>query len=271
MVISALAFSLMQLCVKYLSHIPVNEIVLFRSIVSLILSLIILRRAKVHPLGNSRKFLILRGVFGVTALSLFIYTLQHLPISTAITIQYLSPIFTSIFAIWILKEKMKIPQWVYFFVSFLGIAIIKGFDQGVELKYLLAGLVSAIFSGLAYNMVRKVKDTDHPVVVVFYFPLIAAPVSALLCLEYWVTPSGMDWLLLLLMGTFTQIAQVYMTKGWHSDKANKIASLKYIGILFALSFDFVLFGIVPQWMNFVGIALVLAGVILNLVRPFKKA
>ena len=269
MIISALGFSLMQLCVKYLKHLPVTEIVLFRSIISLVLSLAILQKEKVNPFGNSKKYLILRGVFGVTALSLFFYTLQNLPIATAITIQYLSPIFTALFAIKILKEPMKKMQWVYFFISFLGIAVIKGFNQEVELKYLVAGVVSAIFAGLAYNMIRKVKDTDHPVVVVFYFPLIATPVMALLSINYWVMPIGMDWVYLILMGIFTQIAQVYMTKGWQSGQANKIASLKYIGIVFALFFDFTLFNILPEWTTIVGIVLVLSGVLLNVVKPFK--
>ncbi len=263
MIISALGFSLMQLCVKFLSHIPFTELVFFRSLISIVLSLGMIYKLRISPLGNNRKFLVLRGVFGVTALSLFFYTLQKLPIATAITIQYLSPILTSVFAIWILKEPVPARRWLFFGVSFMGILIMKGFNPDLELKYFIAGLVSAVFSGLAYNMIRKVKDTDHPVVVVLYFPLIATPVMAVISLFYWVTPQGIDWIYLLFMGIFTQIAQVYMTKGWQSDKAGKIAGLKYIGIGFALFFDFSIFGIVPSWQVLGGISLVLAGVLLN--------
>jgi drug/metabolite transporter (DMT)-like permease len=253
----------MQLCVKFLSHIPFTELVFFRSLISIVLSLGMIYKLRINPLGNNRKFLVLRGVFGVTALSLFFYTLQKLPIATAITIQYLSPILTSVFAIWILKEPVPTKRWLFFGISFLGILVMKGFNPDLELKYFIAGLISAVFSGLAYNMIRKVKDTDHPVVVVLYFPLIATPVMAVVSLFYWVTPVGLDWLYLLLMGIFTQIAQVYMTKGWQSDKAGKIAGLKYIGIGFALFFDFSIFGIVPSWQVLGGIALVLSGVLMN--------
>jgi len=263
MIISALGFSLMQLCVKSLSHIPFTELVFFRSLVSIALSLVMVYRLKLNPLGNNRLFLVLRGLFGVTALSLFFFTLQKLPIATAVTIQYLSPIFTTIFAIWILKESVPWKRWVFFAVSFVGILVMKGFNPDLEVKYLIAGLVSAIFSGLAYNMIRKVKDTDHPVVVVLYFPLVATPIMGLVSLFYWETPQGIDWLMIVLMGIFTQIAQVYMTKGWHSDKAGKIASLKYLGIGFALFFDFSIFGIIPSWQVLSGISLVLAGVLLN--------
>ena len=271
MLFSSFAFSLMQLCVKALSHLPFTELVFFRSLVSLFLSLVILKRAKVNPLGNNKLFLILRGVFGVTALSLFFFTLQNLPIATAVTIQYLSPAFTALFAIFILKEPMKPLQWVFFGLSFIGIGFIKGFDDDVETIYFVSGVVSAVFAGLAYNMIRKVKDTDHPVVVVMYFPLIATPVMGVVSFFYWETPLGWDWLLLLLMGVFTQIAQVYMTKAWQSEAANKIASLKYVGIFFALGWDILLFDITHGWATFVGIGFVISGVVLNVLFKTKKA
>jgi drug/metabolite transporter (DMT)-like permease len=269
MIISAASFSLMQVMVKYLSHIPVPELVFFRSIISLILSLAVVYRLGIHPLGIGRKYLIMRGVFGVLALSLFFYTLQNLPIATAITIQYLSPIFTSLFAIWILREPMKWVQWLFFGISFLGIVAMKGLDNDLDIQFVLAGVVSAVFSGLAYNMIRKVKNTDHPVVVVLYFPLVATPIMGVASIFTWVTPEPMDWVFILLMGIFTQIAQVFMTKAWQAEEANKIASLKYVGIVFALFFDFTLFGISPQWSAIIGIVLVLSGVILN-IRYRKK-
>ncbi len=270
MLVASFAFSLMQVCVKFLEHIPFTELVLFRSIVSLALSLVVVWRIRINPFGHNRKFLVLRGIFGVIALSLFFYTLQKLPIATAITIQYLSPVFTSLFAIWILGEPMKPRQWLFFAISFSGIIVLKGFQDGVPVKYIVAGVISAIFSGLAYNMIRKVKNTDHPVVVVLYFPLVALPLTLIASLKFWVMPQGWDWLILLLMGVFTQVAQVNMTKAWQTEEANKIASLKYIGILFALFFDFTLFGISPTWNVVAGIVLVLSGVILNMTFKGKK-
>lgn len=264
MVLSALGFSLMQLCVKFLSHIPFTELVLFRSLISAVLSLGLLWKLRISPLGSKRIYLVLRGVFGVTALSLFFFTLQQLPIATAITIQYLSPVFTTVFAVWILKEPMAAKRWIFFGVSFAGILVMKGFNPELKPLYLMAGIASAVFAGLAYNMIRKVKDSDHPVVVVFYFPLVATPIMAIFSLFWWVTPTGWDWLLILAMGVFTQIAQVYMTKAWQAETAGKIASLKYIGIGFALFFDWSLFGISPSYQTLTGIALVLIGVLLNL-------
>ncbi|MDX5426631.1 MAG: EamA family transporter, partial [Bacteroidota bacterium] len=113
---------------------------------------------------------------------------------------------------------------------------------------------------------------DDPVVVVFYFPLIATPIMAVISIFYWVTPVGWDWLLLILMGVLTQIAQVYMTKAYQVSTVNKVAGLKYFGIIFALSFDFFIFGVEYQWLALVGIVLVVAGVILNILHKsaFKQ-
>ena len=269
MLISSFAFSLMQVCVKLLEGFPVTELILFRSIVSLVISLFMVWKVGISPLGNSRKFLVLRGLFGVIALSMFFYTLQKMPIATAITIQYLSPIFTSLFAIWILKEPMKKRQWLFFAISFTGILVMKGMNDDIKTSYLIIGVLASIFAGLAYNMIRKVKDTDHPVVVVLYFPLIAIPVMTVFSLYNWKTPIGVEWLILLAMGIFTQIAQVYMTKAWQSESASKVASLKYVGIVFALFFDLALFNIIPPVTTIAGIGLVLLGVVLS-VR-FKAA
>jgi drug/metabolite transporter (DMT)-like permease len=266
---STLAFALMQICVKYLPHIPAHELILFRSIVSIVLSVAMLQKLGIPLLGNNKKVLLMRGIFGTTALLLFFYTLQNIPLASAVTLQYLSPIFTALFAAIFLKEKMQIKQWLYFGVSFAGVALIKGFDERISVTFILIGICSAMFSGMAYTCIRQLKDTEHPVVVVLYFPLVAIPIMSVLSYLNWVTPQGTDWLYLLLMGLFTQIAQILMTKGIQSGVANKMISLKYVGTIYALAIGYLLFGESYGIMSLLGIAMVIAGVILNF-RCSKK-
>lgn len=267
---ASLAFSFMQLCVKYLPHLPAVELVFFRSLVSISICLVMIKKLKLNPLGNNRKVLLMRGIFGTIALSMFFYTLQQIPLASAVTIQYLSPIFTALFAAIFLKEKMKLRQWIYFAIAFCGVALLKGFDERVSLSFMLVGIASAMFSGIAYTCIRQLKETEHPVVVVFYFPLIATPIMGALSYFQWVRPIGKDWLLLLLMGVFTQIAQVLMTKGLQSAVVNKIISVKYIGTFWALAFGYILFGESYSWLSIIGILLVIVGVVLNLkTKPAK--
>jgi len=272
MLVSSFAFSLMHLCVKALPHIPVFELVFFRSIVSLLISFTSLKQKKIYVLGNNKKVLLARGFFGVTALTLFFITLQNLPLAGAVTIQYLSPIFTAFFAIWILNEKIKNRQWFFFTLAFLGVLTLKGFDISgqISFKYVGIGLVSACFSGLAYNCIRLLRNTEHPLVVVFYFPLVATPIMAVLSYFNWVKPQGIDWVYLILLGIITQIAQIYMTKGIQSDRAGNIMTYKYIGVLFAFGYGYLFFGETYSFMSIFGIFLLLSGVLLNIVFKYKK-
>jgi len=264
MLIATLAFSFMQVSVKYLKHIPFHELILFRSAISFILSLIYLKRNGLNPLGNNRPLLIQRGVYGTIALSLLFLTIQKLPLASAATLGYLSPIFTAILAVFILKEKVRPVQWIFFAIAFSGVVLIRGFDTNVQGIYVLAAVVGAFFAGLAYNMVRKLKDSDHPIVVVFYFPLVALPVMITWSIFDWVQPVGWDWVFLLAIGILTQIGQVNLSKALQSENAARITSIKFLGVANALLFSIFLFHESYTIANIFGLLLVSLGVILNI-------
>ena len=266
MFISSFAFSLMHLCVKALPNIPVFELVFFRSFISLLISFTSLKSKNIPIFGVNKKILLIRGFIGVTALTLFFKTLQNIPLASAVTIQYLSPIFTALFAVWILKERMKKIQWVFFAMAFLGVFILKGFDTSGQLSYfyISIGLISACLSGVAYNCIRLLRITEHPLVVVFYFPLVATPIMAVLSFFNWVQPQGIDWFYLLLLGILTQVAQIYMTKGIQSESAGNIMIFKYIGVLFALIYGYLFFGETYSFFSILGIFILILGVLLNM-------
>jgi len=140
-------FFLMGIMVKLSGEIPTIQIVFLRGVIAIFLCLIQLKIAKVSPWGNDKKLLILRGIFGTIALFLFFTTLTQLPFATAVTIQYLSPIFTTILTALILKEKFYPKQVIFFAGAFLGILFIKGFSgTGSAFPYLI-GTISAFCSG----------------------------------------------------------------------------------------------------------------------------
>ena len=118
--------------------------------------------------------LLLRGLFGTSALYLFFTTLQNIPLAPAMTIQYLSPIFTSVIAIFVLKERVKAPQWIFYAIAFSGVLLIERFDDRVSIFYATLGIVSALFSGVAYNLVRRLREKEHPLTVVLHFQLFGS-------------------------------------------------------------------------------------------------
>ncbi|MFC3414839.1 DMT family transporter [Algoriphagus hitonicola] len=264
MILAGIFFALMNVSVKFIPDIPAIEIILFRSIFSLVFSFLVLKKQGVPVLGNNKKLLIIRGVVGSIGLIAFFYTLQKIPLASAVTIQYLSPIFTTILGIFLVKERVKPIQFVWFGISFLGVFVLQGFDPRVNLLYGTIGVISALFSGLAYNVIRKLKNTEHPLVIIFYFPLVTLPLASVVSYFTWVQPVGWDWLILLWIGICTQAAQYFMTVAYQNANVAKISSLSYLGILYALFFGFLLFGETFGVMSYVGMGLVLAGILLNL-------
>lgn len=274
MLLSTLAFALLNVCVKLLAHLPTLEIVFFRSTLSLALSYVALQRAGVSAWGQpgSRLFLLSRGTTGALALVLYFYTLHTMPLASAVTIQYLAPIFTAILGIFIVKERVRAWQWVFFGVSFAGVLLVKGLDPRVAPGQLALGVASAVFSGLSYNSIRKLGGREPSMVIVWYSQLVVVPLSAVWCLWHWTTPgSWQDWALLLLTGVFTQLSQVYKTKAYQAGPLASISSLDYLGVLYALGLGFAFFEETFGLSSYLGMALVLLGVALNAAYAVRQA
>jgi drug/metabolite transporter (DMT)-like permease len=264
MLLAGIFFALMNVSVKFIPHIPAIEIILFRSVFSLIFSYLVLKKQGVYVFGNNKQLLVLRGVVGSIGLISFFYTLQKIPLASAVTMQYLSPVFTSILGIFILKERVRPIQFLFFLISFSGVLVLQGFDTRVDMFYASIGILSALFSGMAYNVIRKLKNTEHPLVIIFYFPLVTLPVASIVSYFGWVQPEGWDWVLLLWIGICTQAAQYFMTVAYQNANVAKVSSLSYLGILYALIFGFFFFGETFPILSYLGMGLVLVGVLLNL-------
>ena len=271
MLLSTLLFAGMNACVKQLHHLPALEIIFFRSIFSIVASYVALRRLGVAPFGHNRRLLISRGSTGALALICYFLSLQNLPLATAVTVQYLAPIFTAVLGIWLVGEGVRGWQWVFFGLSFGGVLLVQqggpvaaaGAGGASGLLFLGIGVLGALVSGLSYNAIRKLRGREHPLVIVFYFPLISLPISAVACLFYWVAPHGIDWLWLLACGIFTQGAQLTMTRAYQMERLSRVAPLNYLGMFYALGLGYLFFDERFGVLAYGGMALVLLGVGLN--------
>ncbi len=271
MIISTLAFACMNAIVKHLTDIGAFQIVFFRSIGSLFFTFGFLIRNKIPILGNNKKLLVLRGLVGVTSMSLFFMSTKYLPIGTAVSLRYMAPIFAAVFAIFFLREKIKPMQWVFFFMAFSGVLILKGFDTTIDGYGLFLIIVSAIFSGLVYIVISKIGKGDHPVVVVNYFMVISTILGLALSINNWVNPVGVEWLLLLSLGLFGYFGQVYMTKAFQVAATNQVAPLKYLEVIFTLLLGIMLFSEVYTFYSLLAIALIIAGLVLNALYKGKPS
>ena len=164
-----------------------------------------------------------------------------------------------------MRERVHPLQWLFFAISFAGILVVKGFDARIDNFYLFLGIFSAIFGGLAYNIIRKLKTSEHPLVIVMYFPLITIPLAGTWSATVWVMPQGWEWLYLVLVGVFTQIAQYFMTKSYQLEDLSKVSPLQYLQIIYGIGFGYLFFQETYAPIVYLGIGLVLLGVVLNLI------
>ena len=269
--LSTFFFALMFAGVKMLQRIPSHEIVFFRAIVTLTVGYVMIVRAKLNPWGNNKRLLIFRGLAGTSALICLFYTLQKMPLASAVTIHHLSPIFTVLISGFILREGARPIQWVFLVVAFGGVVMVKGFDPRITMPELIVGICAAISSALAYNFVRKLKDFDHPLVVVFYFPLVTVPIVGLYCLTDWTWPTLYELVILVIVGILTTVAQIFLTKAYQTDRASNISVFNYLGVVYALIIGFVFFAETLPALSLVGIGVILAGVILSNRFKIKPA
>ena len=168
------------------------------------------------------------------------------------------------------KEKVKKIQWIFIFISFLGILFISLnkinlINEKASLTWIMLGLISAIFSAIAYNAIVKLKDTDEPITIVIYFPMVAIPIMILLCLFDFTIPQGIEWLYLIMIGIFTQFAQILMTKALHLGNTSEIIPFQYLGAVYAFLIGYFIFNETLNMITNIGISLVIIGVIVNVI------
>ena len=271
MLISALGFALMSALVKETGQlgIPLLQIIFVRAVISVVLSLADIYRAGVHPLGHRRVLLFGRGLSGFLALTGVFYALLHLSMAQATILQYLHPVFTALLAFVFLAERPTAATLACIMLSLLGlVCMVMPFWEGeagtpASLWPVMAGLGGALGSGIAYTLVRKLVATEHPSVIVLYFPLVCVPGTLLLGGTDFVWPTATGWWVLLGVGCFTQIGQLALTKAMQRDAASRVTSLSYVQIIFAAVLGWWIFDEMPTQATLLGGGLILLGAVVS--------
>ena len=281
MLLSAASFALMGCLVKLAGswHVPLLQIIFVRALISIVLSLGDVARARVHPLGQRRGLLFARGLAGFIALTGVFYAILHLPYAQATVLQYLHPIFTALLAFWFLAESPTRATLACIILSLVGLGwMVSPYFDGAEttaipLLAITAGLGGALGSGIAYTLVRKLVTTEHPSVIVLYFPMVCLPGTLLLGFDDFVWPTPEAWLALIGVGVFTQLGQLSLTRAMQFDSASRTTSLSYLQIVFAALLGWIIFGEMPTTATLIGASLILLGAFISalLQRPRPTA
>ncbi|MFT6915338.1 MAG: drug/metabolite transporter (DMT)-like permease [Motiliproteus sp.] len=274
MLLSALGFALMAACVKTVSGlgIPVLEIVAARAVVSLVISYLDIKRKRISPWGNNRRLLIARGTVGTLALMCVYFAVTTLPLAEAAILQYTYPAFTAVIALWFLKERIQKATVICIALSIAGLLVMLSPELNANAMLTLPGisviaaLLGALGSAIAYVLVRRLSQSEDASVIIFYFPMIALPVSLFLLGDAMVLPSGEAFILLFLVGLFTQVGQVGLTKALAVEKAGKAAAYSYVQVVFSILLGVLIFNDLPGLWTLLGGGLIMLGALYNSLR-----
>jgi len=261
MAASALGFSAMSMLVKLASaRLPTGEIVLARGLVTLVVSYVMVVRAGFSPWGTHRKKLVFRGFLGFGGLAGYYLALSLLPIADATTIQQVVPLLTAFLAWWILGERVGWSTAIALACGLTGVlVIVHPTGGGVDPTGVLIALGAAVCSAVAYVTVRQLAKTEHPLVIVFYFPLVATPLAIPWAAAEWVTPSPIEVLLLVAIGLTTQVGQVFLTMGLAAERVGRATAVGYLQIVFAIGWQVAIFDQLPTLATLAGAALIIGG------------
>jgi drug/metabolite transporter (DMT)-like permease len=272
MIFGSICFGTMNALVKWTSvDADVWMIILMRSSV---IAIIVALYAKVNSINltpNDSKTMFLRCLVGLIAMILYFSALSRIPIGQAVTLQYTAPLFVALLSGRIIKEQVSKSVLILLLTSFFGIILVISPSTGnLETDALLA-LGSGFFAALAYIYVRKLRHTDSPSSVVFWFATFsilgsivqAAPDIFSLSLETMAALIG--------IGIGAGGGQVGITMAYHKANAAWVSAFSYLTVIIATFYGYIIFDENLTTTNLIGgILIVTSGVFLVFLAPPNK-
>jgi len=279
MLTASFIFSLMALFIKLVSvHHTTFEIVFFRNLVSFALLAGSMLVYKSSSTGGRPFLLVMRGVFGFSAMFCFFYAISVLPLATASTFQKTAPIFTAVFAGYLLKEKSGFKVWAAIFIGFAGVLLMMKPAQAVAPAGAIAGLLSGVIAAMAYTSVKGLAKFYDARTIVLSFSIAGLVGSSIYFMyrlalgdpRYYSTdfiPAGMDIFYMVTVGVLAAVAQWLMSVAYKYGRASVISTVSYVGIIFATVFGFFAGDGWPGMVSMLGILFVgISGVMVGISK-----
>jgi S-adenosylmethionine uptake transporter len=260
-VAASLCFAIMGVFVKLASqHIALSDLLFYRCATSALVTMLMLR-ARGETVRTSRfRLHATRGLTGFFALALFFKAMKELPLATAVTLNYTSPIYMAAFSILAAPRQVRYLIPCALAVGFGGtVLLLKPTFASDQIVGGLIGALSGLMSAITYLNVKRLVQAKEPELrVVFYFSVIAS-VGALL----WIFPTGLsplDWRSgaeVFGLATFGTAGQVFMTRAYGKGDTMIAATLSYTGIIFSSIFGIAVWGDILSFSSWVAIALII--------------
>ena len=259
MFLSVCAFSIMDLIVKWSDTYPLGEVLFFRGFFGVLFYFFIIPKQRVKNFYYTKRagLHFLRCVIGLIALIAIFIALRNLPLATVVSISFAAPIFTTIFSIFFLSEKVGFYRWLAVFVGFFGIIIITepGFSS-LNIYY----IYPIIFClGLSYVAIaiRQLSTTEPVWLISLNFSAAITIVSLFTIPFGWIMPNVQDLFLLSLIGVFGGVANLWLSQSYKFSEVSLVTPLKYLALVFAIIFGYFIWDEVPTIKTLSGALLVI--------------
>ena len=259
MLMSVCAFSIMDIIVKWSEAYPLGQVLFFRGFFGVILYFIIMPRDRIKNFYLTKRpgLHFLRCMSGLIALVAIFIALRNLPLATVVSISFAAPVFTTIFSIFLLSEKVGMFRWIAVLVGFIGIIIITEPGFSSFNIYFIYPIIFCL--GLSYVAIaiRQLSTTEPVWLISLYFS-IAITLASLVTLPYgWVIPNFGDLILLMLIGVFGGVANLWLGQSYKLAEVSLVSPLKYLALVFAIAFGYFIWGEIPSFKTLLGAALVI--------------
>ena len=259
MFISVCAFSLMDVIVKWSDDYPVGQVLFFRGFFGIIPILFLIPKDRyVDFYKTTRPMLHLkRCLAGLIALVAIFIALRNLPLATVVSISFAAPIFTTIFSIFMLNEKVGFYRWLAVIVGFVGILIISEPGFSSLNFYYIYPIIFCL--GLSYVAIaiRKLSSTEPVWLISFFFSFSIMILSFFSFYQNWILPSFIDLFLLAMIGILGGLANLWLSQSYKFSEVSLVTPLKYLALIFAIIFGYFIWDEIPTLKTLLGAALVI--------------
>ena len=262
--LSSLFFALMAATVKFLGDMPTAEKIFFRNLVGVAVAFTLVKKSGSSIIGNNKKLLILRSIFGLLGIAAYFYALANIKLSDAVILNKMSPFFVMVFAALFLKENITKKQLIALVTAAAGAILVirPGFDSNIIPS--LIALMSSLFAGIAYTIVRQLRKTDEAATVVFYFSTFSTlAMIPFMISGSFVLPDLSQVIALLALGLFAAAAQMFMTNAYRHAEAGELSIYTYANIVFSTIFGLIFFQEIPDFFSVLGALLIISAGYLN--------
>ena len=272
MFLSIIGFSLMDVIVKWSVYYPVGQVLFFRGFFGIIFYFFIIPRERLHDFYKTKRpgLHSLRCIAGLIAIIAIFIALRKLPLATVVSISFAAPIFTTIFSIFLLSEKVGVYRWLAVLVGFIGILIIT--EPGIsDLNiYYIFPIIFCL--GLSYVAITlRQLSTTEPVWLISLFFSIAITFLSFLTLPFgWVMPSFNHFLILSLVGIFGGVSNLWLSQSYKYSEVSLVTPLKYLTLVFAIIFGYFIWDEIPTIKTLIGAFLVIISTLIIFRREIYK-